>query len=107
MASGDIHLSAPMVGKGEQGVTEQEQDWLAPFSEWCENLAQLGLKGERRNMRLYPNNFEVYHVDKSMIEFSFSLPKGSFATAVLRELANCLDVSVQNRDRDENITEQR
>ena len=107
LASGDIHLSAPMVGKGEQGVTEQEQDWLAPFSEWCENLAQLGLKGERRNMRLYPNNFEVYHVDKSMIEFSFSLPKGSFATAVLRELANCLDISVQNRDRDENITEQR
>lgn len=106
LASGDIHLSAPLVGKGEQGITEQEQHWLAPFSSWCDSLAQLGLKSERRNMRLYPEKFEVHHVDKDMIEFSFALPKGCFATAVLRELALCQDVSLKNKENHENLVEQ-
>ena len=106
LASGDIHLSAPLAGKGEQGVTEQEQAWLAPFASWCESLAQLGLKSERRNMRLYPEKFEVHHVDEDVIEFSFALPKGCFATSVLRELALCQDVSVKNKENNENLAEQ-
>lgn len=106
LACGDIHLSAPLVGKGEQGVTELEKEWLAPFARWHENLSQLGLKAERRNMRLYPEKFEVLEVTQDMIEFSFSLPKGCFATAVLRELAECQDVSLKNKDNNENLAEQ-
>lgn len=103
LAQGDIHLSAPMVGKGEQGLTELEIQWLKPFSNWYEKLAELGLKSERRNMRLYPINFLVNNLDKDMITLSFSLPKGCFATAILRELAICRDVSLQSKGQNENI----
>jgi tRNA pseudouridine13 synthase len=103
LAQGDIHLSAPLVGKGEQGITELEQQWLKPYTDWCEKLAELGLKSERRNMRLYPINFLVNDVDTDMIKLSFSLPKGCFATALLRELAICRDVSFESKEKNENL----
>lgn len=106
LASGDLHLSAPLVGKGEKAVTEQEREWLKPFEHWCLSLAELGLKGERRNMRLYPRDFEVNNVDTDAITISFSLAKGCFATAILREIAICKDVSKENGINDENLIEQ-
>ncbi|MEO2268368.1 tRNA pseudouridine(13) synthase TruD [Pseudoalteromonas sp. YIC-656] len=88
LVEGDIELSAPMVGKGEKGLVEEELNWLEPYSEWCEGLADIGLKTERRMLRLYPENLTVSMPQEDTIELSFSLKKGCFATALLRELVD-------------------
>ncbi|WP_105169251.1 tRNA pseudouridine(13) synthase TruD [Pseudoalteromonas sp. T1lg23B] len=96
LSSGDIMLSAPMVGKGEKGLVEQERQWLEPYSAWQQSLGQLGLKIERRALRLIPNQLQVETLDSATIKLSFSLPKGTFATAVLRELVQHRDASKDN-----------
>ena len=52
-------MSAPMVGKSEKGLTEQEKTWLAPYQAWCDGLGELGLKNERRMLRLIPQDLSV------------------------------------------------
>ncbi|CAH9053235.1 tRNA pseudouridine synthase D [Pseudoalteromonas holothuriae] len=96
LSSGDIVLSAPMVGKGEKGLVEQERQWLQPYSAWQQGLGELGLKVERRALRLVPKDLQVETIDSDTIKLSFSLPKGTFATAVLRELVLHRDASKDN-----------
>ncbi|QFU05669.1 tRNA pseudouridine synthase D [Pseudoalteromonas sp. THAF3] len=104
LVQGDIELSAPMVGKGDKALVAQERQWLAPFNEWCTGLAQLGLKGERRMLRLYPENLTVAAPSENVIELSFSLKKGCFATALLRELVDYRQSENSiTRNHDENI----
>ncbi|WP_462170966.1 tRNA pseudouridine(13) synthase TruD [Pseudoalteromonas xiamenensis] len=93
LLEGDIHLSAPLFGKGDRGIVEQERHWLESYQKWCEGLCQLGLKMERRALRLVPQNFTVESVNETTLKLGFELPKGTFATAVLRELALYQDVS--------------
>ncbi|CCQ09558.1 tRNA pseudouridine 13 synthase [Pseudoalteromonas luteoviolacea B = ATCC 29581] len=93
LLSGDIHLSAPLYGRGDRGIVEQEKAWLTDFTTWCDGLGELGLKMERRALRLVPKNFAVETIDDNTIKLSFELPKGTFATAVLRELVQYQDVS--------------
>lgn len=93
LASGDIMMSAPMVGKSEKGLTTQEKTWLEPYQEWCDGLGELGLKNERRMLRLIPQDLAVETLDERTIKLSFGLPKGTFATALLRELVDYTDAS--------------
>ena len=93
LVSGDICLSAPLVGKGEKGLIDQEKHFLKEFSAWHHGLADLGLKNERRALRLIPADLNVKTLSKESIELSFALPKGTFATAILRELVNYTDVN--------------
>lgn len=108
LTSGDILLSAPLVGKGDKGLIAQEQNWLQPFSLWKNGLAELGLKNERRALRLIPQDLTVKTVDSTTIKLTFSLPKGTFATALLRELVVHRDASkdlMTDNNEDENITQ--
>ncbi|HEA18185.1 MAG TPA: tRNA pseudouridine(13) synthase TruD [Pseudoalteromonas prydzensis] len=93
LASGDIMMSAPLVGKSEKGLTAQEKIWLEPYQDWCEGLGELGLKNERRMLRLIPQDLTVATIDETTIKLSFGLPKGTFATALLRELVDYTDAS--------------
>jgi len=56
------------------------------------SLITLGFSREERCTRLYPENMEWEIVDSQLI-LQFSLPKGSFATSVLRELIDFNDCS--------------
>ena len=106
LASGDIMMSAPMVGKSEKGLTEQEKTWLAPYQAWCDGLGELGLKNERRMLRLIPQELSVETLDERTLKLSFGLPKGCFATALLRELVDYTDASPRERkEKDNNIHE--
>ncbi len=93
LASGDILLSAPLIGKGDKGLTEQEIEWLVPFAQWQNGLAELGLKNERRALRLIPKNLTIEQENDDTLVLSFSLPKGCFATALLRELVQYRDMN--------------
>ncbi|MBY6063173.1 tRNA pseudouridine(13) synthase TruD [Pseudidiomarina sediminum] len=89
-ASGDVQLSAPLAGSWR----EPWQDHLSPFEyEQLQQEAELlaGLQRQRvdlarRALLLLPQDTAWHEVDATTIELSFRLPRGSFATSVLREL---------------------
>lgn len=101
LAQGDLFLSAPMLGKGDEALTRDELTWLKPFQTWRDGLIELGLKTERRNLRLYPQSLTVESYTQEALTISFTLAKGTFATSVLRELANCEDVSFKGTVKEE------
>lgn len=94
LSQGDILLSAPLVGKGEKGLTEVERIWLEKFADWHQGLASLGLKNERRSLRVVPKDLQVKTIDPKTLQLNFELPKGCYATSVLRELIEHKDVSL-------------
>lgn len=91
LAEQDIHPSAPLWGRGASpavdACAELEQQVLAPFEEIRRGLEGVGLKQERRATRLFPEDFEAsFSDDQQQLTVRFSLPAGSYATTVLREL---------------------
>ena len=88
---GIVELTAPLWGNGElQSVGEVrslEHELLAEYSHLTAGLESFGLRQERRVMRLRPldSTFEV--LENGDLQFRFDLPKGTYATTLLRELA--------------------
>lgn len=89
---GIVELTAPLWGCGElqsvNDVRELERALLAEFAELTAGLEACGLRQERRVMRLRPLHpvFEV--LESGDFQFQFDLPKGTYATTLLRELAD-------------------
>ena len=84
----DLHTSGPLWGKGESGVTSEiaalESQALADDQFWQSGLERSGLEMGRRALRAAIMDLAWEREDDNMI-IEFSLPKGSFATALLRE----------------------
>jgi len=87
----DIHPSAPLWGFGEnrvQGVAAQiEQQALEPFQDWRHGLETYKTRMDRRALRCVAQDLELETVDDTTLVLHFSLPPGSYATALLREIA--------------------
>ncbi|WP_027858815.1 tRNA pseudouridine(13) synthase TruD [Marinobacterium jannaschii] len=87
----DIHLTGPMWGRGELMSQGPSRDWeLAQLSDWIEirqGLEALGLKQERRALRLMPVDLQATAESDDTWWLEFDLPSGAFATSVLREIA--------------------
>ncbi|KAA0874683.1 tRNA pseudouridine(13) synthase TruD [Nitrincola tapanii] len=85
----DVHLTAPMWGVGplmtQAEVAEQEARLAQDWSVWTQGLEGLGLKQERRAMRLVPQALQVERIGEQDLLLSFTLTSGAFATSVLRE----------------------
>ncbi|WP_432697648.1 tRNA pseudouridine(13) synthase TruD [Marinobacterium sp. YM272] len=92
LAKGELNLTGPMWGRGElmteAAAREFEQEVYAVESTVCEQLEQLGLKQERRSLRLVPESLAIERESDGQWRLGFDLPAGSFATSVLRELCN-------------------
>ncbi|EXJ12063.1 tRNA pseudouridine(13) synthase TruD [Nitrincola nitratireducens] len=90
LAAGELSHTAPMWGAGElmtQGVAADfEKSIVSEWQAWADALETLGLRQERRRARLMPEFAELNQVTESQFRVTFSLPAGSFATSVLREL---------------------
>ncbi|MCG7530913.1 tRNA pseudouridine(13) synthase TruD [Psychrobium sp. MM17-31] len=93
---GDIELSAPMWGKGLNKATDQalelEQQVVDKYELFASGLAQYGLKQERRALLVKLKDMSWQVIDDGL-KLNFSLPSGSYATSVLRELAIISDAS--------------
>ena len=91
LAEHDIHLSGPLWGAGElptrAAVRELEERVIAGHVDLAAGLVREGLRQERRALRVVPADIEAEAVDAATWRLRFSLPAGSYATAVLRELA--------------------
>ncbi|HEX3848944.1 MAG TPA: tRNA pseudouridine(13) synthase TruD [Steroidobacteraceae bacterium] len=87
----DIHPSGPLWGRGEprtQGAAlAHELEIARELPEVTELLASQGLAQERRALRCAVRELE-WSWQGDDLELSFSLARGQFATAVLRELCD-------------------
>jgi tRNA pseudouridine13 synthase len=92
LTAGDIHPSGPLWGKGElptHGVTRALEEWaVAGQLLFTEGLAKADLRQERRALRLPVTDLNWEWSAQADLRLRFSLPSGSYATAVLRELVS-------------------
>lgn len=91
LARGDVLPSGPLWGRGElpsaAAARALEEAVLATYSDFREGLEKAGLKQERRALRLPVADLQwQWRDDGRNLQLRFSLPSGSYATAVLREL---------------------
>lgn len=89
LEGGDIHPSGPLWGRGTlltEGVAAAlEQQLLEGDSLFKEGLERVGMKQERRALRLLPERLQ-WHMSGDVLTLRFALNAGSYATTVLREL---------------------
>ena len=85
----DIHPSGPLWGRGlpaSQGqALQHELEVAREFAALTDMLAAQGLSQERRALRCAIRELSAEH-DGGTLTLSFSLGRGQFATAVLREI---------------------
>jgi tRNA pseudouridine13 synthase len=90
--AGDVHPGLPLWGRGEvlQGEAQLSRQvaLLAPEAALCQFLEDAGLSLAYRPARLLPDDFCWQFCDDGALQLGFSLPPGSYATAVLAELAD-------------------
>jgi tRNA pseudouridine13 synthase len=68
-----------------------EESVLADWTHWRSGLEAAGLRQDRRALRLPVEDLDWHLLDRATLAVSFTLPAGSFATAVLRELIDARD----------------
>lgn len=90
-AEGRLEITAPLWGSGElhteNEVRALEQEVAARFPELTSGLEATGLRQERRVMRLRPINPALTALPDGDLQLTFDLPRGTYATTILRELA--------------------
>jgi len=84
----EINITACMWGEGESmalgDVLALENEVASEYKNLADGLESARLKQERRAMRLVPENMS-WVINDDVLEMSFELPAGTFATMVLRE----------------------
>lgn len=100
LATGDIHLTAALWGKGlpmSVGQVQALELAVVNSHEWYQalanGLAAFGLRQERRVIRVIPSNLWATWHDDTTLTLNFDLPTGSFATVVLAALVKKLILS--------------
>lgn len=89
LAEFDINITAPLWGDGRlhtvKAAKELELNCAGKFPDITQALNALGLKQERRAIRIVPQDF-TWQVEDNTLKMQFSLPAGCFATSIVREL---------------------
>jgi tRNA pseudouridine13 synthase len=96
LAAFDIHPSGPLHGVGEAAARDTcadlERRVLAGEPGLAAGLERLGMRAERRALRLVPAGL-AWSWSGDELSLSFELPPGTFATTVLREFGELEDAS--------------
>jgi tRNA pseudouridine13 synthase len=83
--------TGPLWGRGKLATTDKaeeiERRVQEQYAQWCERLEYQGLKQERRSLVLKPQQLSCQWQGEHFV-LAFSLPSGTFATAVLDELVD-------------------
>jgi tRNA pseudouridine13 synthase len=94
LASGDIHPSGPLWGRGAtpaaHAAAALENDVAAMEPALVAGLVAAGLEQERRPLRLQPDALAWQWLDATALQVAFTMPPGAYATVVVRELATTL-----------------
>ncbi|WP_027330787.1 tRNA pseudouridine(13) synthase TruD [Marinimicrobium agarilyticum] len=90
--------TGPLWGRGrplvEGDALALENEALAPWSDWLPRLEHVGLSQERRALCLRPEGL-TWRREADDLVLAFGLPPGTFATAVLAEVAELDTVSTE------------
>ncbi|HSX59058.1 MAG TPA: tRNA pseudouridine(13) synthase TruD [Tahibacter sp.] len=91
LARGDIHPTGPLWGAGPlrsaDAVAVLERDAASAHGDLARGLEAAGLAQERRSLRLVAQE-PGFAWDGDALVVSFALPAGSYATTLLREVAD-------------------
>ncbi|AMK77948.1 MULTISPECIES: tRNA pseudouridine(13) synthase TruD [Methylomonas] len=86
---GDIHPTGIMWGRGGKVATAEagaiENAVIAANASIADGLIAFDLEADRRALRVLPQDLDWQWLD-NQLKLSFSLPAGSYATALLREI---------------------
>ncbi|MSP26887.1 MAG: tRNA pseudouridine(13) synthase TruD [Methylococcales bacterium] len=88
LAAKEIHPTGLLWGKGNAELLPIEQAMLADNQELADGLIASGLEQDRRALRINVADLDWQFMDETTLSLSFTLPAGSYATAVLREIIN-------------------
>jgi tRNA pseudouridine13 synthase len=90
LQSQDIHPTGALWGKGEPGVSADalaiEQAVMEQYEPLARGLIDAGIEMDRRALRVNVRNLQWQFISDQVLVLSFTLPAGSYATAVLREI---------------------
>ena len=90
LLSKDIHPTATLWGRGDHGVSADalaiEQAVILANPALAQGLINCGVDSDRRALRVNVHDLQWRFIDETSLELSFTLPPGSYATAVLREI---------------------
>lgn len=90
IARHDLHPTGPLHGRGRSDVQHDclalETGILAEYPDVLAGLEAAGLKQERRALRMTVTGLQWDWTAADELQLQFSLPAGSYATSVLREL---------------------
>jgi tRNA pseudouridine13 synthase len=104
----DIHPTGPLWGRGQPAsrgrALEHELAVSRDFAAVAALLAEQGLSQERRALRCAVRELSSER-DASTLTLNFSLARGQFATAVLREICDFEAVPELDADEDGRLTE--
>ena len=91
LMQGDIHPTGLLWGKGNSSTSAEvlklEQAIIADHPTLADGLLKAGLEQDRRALRVIPENIS-WQLETDNLRLSFSLPAGSYATTLLREIVN-------------------
>ena len=81
----------PLWGRGRSGAVDEmaeiEARVLGEWKDWCYALEHAGLTQQRRSLLINPEDFTSQWILPGTLQLKFCLPVGSYATALLREIA--------------------
>ncbi|SFU26921.1 tRNA pseudouridine(13) synthase TruD [Xenorhabdus koppenhoeferi] len=89
---GELQITAPLPGDKELGTQDQglgfEQQCLLGYESFWALVKRERVESTRRAILVKPQNLKWEWLDEHTVTLHFSLPSGSFATSVVRELIN-------------------
>ena len=90
LSNKEIHPTASLWGRGEPGVCAEalaiEQTVIDTYPALAQGLINCAVDNDRRALRVNVQDLAWQFIDDTSLELSFTLPPGSYATAVLREI---------------------
>jgi tRNA pseudouridine13 synthase len=91
----EVHPTAPMVGDGSSLAQAEALLWeaqqLEPQQEWIAALSRARVEQDRRALRIALPDLRWQWLEDAVLQLEFSLPSGSYATAVLHELGTAVE----------------
>jgi len=90
LAAKEIHPSGVLWGKGVADVSADalsiEQEIIDAYPELAQGLIACAVDKDRRPLRVNVQDLTWRFVNDTTLELGFTLPAGSYATSVLREI---------------------
>jgi tRNA pseudouridine13 synthase len=88
-----MHITGPLYGSNPIAAAALEAEVPEYYPELINGLIAVGVEADRRPLRLLPAEW-IYRIEADCLSLEFTLPPGSYATAVLRELLDYQDKSL-------------